>query len=174
MKREIGSQLIYLIQSIVLDELRKRSAGSGSIDLHNSIIQFAKGDSRLGWKQNIEALTEAHKLLIRYGFFSCQYVDFELVFFGFGKPLKIKWLKSIGSLTYFFDCLKTYELTAHHSQLFKVISEKFLDKNNCEPKSEVLRSSLNTIKSDKSDEVSKDAKEIDEIIESILKCIKEK
>jgi hypothetical protein len=121
-------------------------------------------DSRIGWKGKIKTLREAHKLLIQYGYISCRYPCFQLIFYGVGFSRRIMWLKSTESLSYFFDQLRENKLTAYSSKPYKILSEKFFDMRGNIPTPDGLRSSLNSVKNGKKED---DVEEIDEIISAL-------
>jgi hypothetical protein len=164
MEFDIGKDLESFVRSILKDELRELLTP----EKRESFSNNNSGDSRLGWKVSTETLIEGFRLLNQYGFFNSLYPDFQLIFFGPGNAQQIKWLKSIGSLPYLFVCLKEEEMICHHPQLFKVLSEKFLDKTGKSSTPGNLRSSLNALQHDRSGEYSRDAADIDQIVSQMI------
>jgi hypothetical protein len=118
----------------------------------------------IGWLKSNQALLTLYNKLISYGYLVTDFQQLKSHFIGTTTiEIRLIWFGQINQLTYLFDQLRTNGIIPDSKHPHQLLKKHFLNPKGRELKGEILRSSLNQVRSGVR------IREIDEIIMAIEK-----
>lgn len=101
----------------------------------------------IGWLKGENVLLQLHKILLSYGYISCDYRTFKSHFNGADFPFKpMSWHSETVKLVYLFSRLVEEDFIPIHGYPHSLLKEHFLDRKGNILKNDSLRSSLNNVR----------------------------